>query len=234
MAIRTLRRSASNVPDANQKPTVEPAVEEVVEGNQPTSEAVVETPVVEETPQAAPTAETPVEPEATEVAESSQPAATPKPAAKKKEEKEDPLKGPYLHIASVANRLTFEEAAFGKSLNMSDFVNLLFTELSSKEVITKKTIEDFASTFFTDLIPTLMDNKAPISLGALRITYGEVKQRIFPANTNLNAKVPLDVLVKTHSIAKFKREINKETVRGKLSDDKKTFTVEGTNEVISL
>ena len=232
MAIRTLRRSASNVPDANQQPTEAPAVDEVAEETQPTPKATVETPVVEETPQAAPAAETPVEPEVEE-AEPAQPKVA-KPAAKKKEEAEDPLKGPYLRVASTANRLTFEEAAFGKSLNMSDFVNLLFTELSGKEVITKKTIEDFASAFFTDLIPTLMDNKAPISLGALRITYGEVKQRVFPANTNLNAKVPLDVLVKTHSIAKFKREINKETVRGKLSDDKKTFTVDGTNEVINL
>lgn len=212
MAIRTLRRAASTAQDANQPAPV--AETPVVE------EAVQPTPAVEAvTPQPAP-AEVP----ATEAA------AQPAPKAKKKAPAK---KEPAEPKPATVNTLTFEEAAFKENFNMTDFVNLLFTHLNEEEVVTKKVIEEFASVFFMDLIPTLLDNKSAVSLGAIRIGYTDVKQRLFKANDKLNAKEPFDTLVQPHTVARFKREIGKVALRGQASEDKKTFLTES-GETITL
>ena len=216
MAIRTLRRAASTAQDANRPAPV--AETPVVE------EAVQPTPAVEAvTPQPAP-AEVP----ATEAAAQPAPKAKKKAPAKKAAKKE-----PAEPKPATVNTLTFEEAAFKENFNMTDFVNLLFTHLNEEEVVTKKVIEEFASVFFMDLIPTLLDNKSAVSLGAIRIGYTDVKQRLFKANDKLNAKEPFDTLVQPHTVARFKREIGKVALRGQASEDKKTFLTES-GETITL
>ena len=216
MAIRTLRRAASTAQDANQ-----PA-------------PVAETPVAEEAVQSTPAAGavTP-QPAPTEVPDT-EAVAQPAPKAKKKAPaKKAAKKEPAEPKPATVNTLTFEEAAFKENFNMTDFVNLLFTHLNEEEVVTKKVIEEFASVFFMDLIPTLLDNKSAVSLGAIRIGYTDVKQRLFKANDKLNAKEPFDTLIQPHTVARFKREIGKVALRGQASEDKKTFLTES-GETITL
>ena len=129
---------------------------------------------------------------------------------------------------ATPNRLTLDELKAKASLNMGDLSTFIYTYLADNQPVTKKNVEDLVSIIFADLLPTQMDDLKPIRLGELRVTYSDVSGRVYENSRlaeSLSTLGEFDTLVEPHKVARFKREINKISYRGKLSEDKKVFHV---------
>ncbi len=129
---------------------------------------------------------------------------------------------------AIPNTLSAKEFKAKKSVNMSDLSAFIFTYLADHQPATKKNIEEMVSLIFTDILPSHMDNEHPIRLGDLRIGYSKVSGRVYE-NSKLSESLQqlgeFDTYVEPHTVARFKREINKVSHKGKLSPTKKTFTL---------
>ena len=134
---------------------------------------------------------------------------------------------------ATPNRLTLDELKAKASLNMGDLSTFIYTYLADNQPVTKKNVEDLVSIIFADLLPTQMDDLKPIRLGELRVTYSDVSGRVYENSRlaeSLSTLGEFDTLVEPHKVARFKREINKISYRGKLSEDKKVFHVASADE----
>ena len=134
---------------------------------------------------------------------------------------------------ATPNRLTLDELKAKASLNMGDLSTFIYTYLADNQPVTKKNVEDLVSIIFSDLLPTQMDALKPIRLGELRVTYSDVSGRVYENSRlaeSLSTLGEFDTLVEPHKVARFKREINKISYRGKLSEDKKVFHVANVDE----
>lgn len=134
---------------------------------------------------------------------------------------------------ATPNRLTLDELKAKASLNMGDLSTFIYTYLADNQPVTKKNVEDLVSIIFADLLPTQMDALKPIRLGELRVTYSDVSGRVYENSRlaeSLSTLGEFDTLVEPHKVARFKREINKISYRGKLSEDKKVFHVAKADE----
>ena len=134
---------------------------------------------------------------------------------------------------ATPNRLTLDELKAKASLNMGDLSTFIYTYLADNQPVTKKNVEDLVSIIFSDLLPTQMDALKPIRLGELRVTYSDVSGRVYENSRlaeSLSTLGEFDTLVESHKVARFKREINKISYRGKLSEDKKVFHVANVDE----
>ena len=166
---------------------------------------------------------------------------TPKPVKKKVTKKAEPKKAPAKKAtpkkatakpaARQIARLTADELKAKDSMNMSDLTDYIYTTLADAPVLTKKAVEEMVSTIFRDIVPAHMDARHPISLGDIRVGYTDVATRAYPAITALETtKNDLYTLVEAHTVARFRREIDKVSHKGRLSEDKKTFTIAAENE----
>ena len=151
---------------------------------------------------------------------------------KSKSTKSKPTQRTTIKVA-VPTTLTAEEFKAKKSVNMSDLSAFIFTYLADHQPATKKNIEEMVSLIFTDILPSHMDNEHPIRLGDLRIGYSKVSGRVYE-NSKLSESLQqlgeFDTYVEPHTVARFKREINKVSHKGKLSPTKKTFTLAEADE----
>ena len=127
------------------------------------------------------------------------------------------------------NRLTLEELKEKESINLSDLSTAIFSHLVDQPAVTKKTIEEMVSLIFSDIIPSHVDQRHPVYLGAIRVSYSDVAARAYPSIAGLNAGNDLDTLVEAHTVARFRREIDKVTHRGRISEDKKKFVLADEN-----
>lgn len=134
---------------------------------------------------------------------------------------------------ALPNTMSLEELKAKKSVNMADLSSFIFTYLVDHQPATKKNVEEMVSLIFTDILPYHMDKEHPIRLGDLRIGYSKVSGRVYE-NSKLSESLEqlgeFDTYVKPHTVARFKREINKVSYRGKLSPTKKTFTLAEADE----
>lgn len=168
-----------------------------------------------------------------ELAVKSKPVAKKAKSTKKsKSTKSKPTPRTTIKVA-VPTTLTSEEFKAKKSVNMSDLSAFIFTYLADHQPATKKNIEEMVSLIFTDILPSHMDNEHPIRLGDLRIGYSKVSGRVYE-NSKLSESLQqlgeFDTYVEPHTVARFKREINKVSHKGKLSPTKKTFTLAEADE----
>ena len=149
-----------------------------------------------------------------------------KKAAPKK--KESAAKRETVKVAQP-NRLTLEGLKEKESINLSDLSTAIFSHLVEQPAVTKKTVEEMVSLIFSDIIPSHMDQRHPVYLGAIRVSYSDVATRAYPSIAGLNAGNDLDTLVEAHTVARFRREIDKVTHRGRISEDKKKFVLADEN-----
>ncbi len=134
---------------------------------------------------------------------------------------------------ALPNTMSLEEFKAKKSINMADLSSFIFTYLVDHQPATKKNVEEMVNLIFKDILPYHMDNEHPIRLGDLRIGYSKVSGRVYEnskLSENLEQLGQFDTYVKPHTVARFKREINKVSYRGKLSPTKKTFTLAEADE----
>ena len=169
------------------------------------------------------------EPEEEEVVEEEamKPTPVPKSTPKAADRRKAVPRSGGIRVATP-NRLTLDELKAKASLNMGDLSTFIYTYLADNQPVTKKNVEDLVSIIFADLLPTQMDDLKPIRLGELRVTYSDVSGRVYENSRlaeSLSTLGEFDTLVEPHKVARFKREINKISYRGKLSEDKKVFHV---------